>query len=171
MTSTSPATSRQQLTAGCTTSPQQIEQGSHRPQTPPQFCLLGSYLKRPKTSPCVRWHATGIHCAQVTPKPKAACAVHFSWAPPKEDPRPNHGNMHGKNLLRTGRVVRKIRSRTDKHTQTQTRRHTDKDRHAHPRSHIGGGVINGVRALQRRIEEGSLDDRRNEQNWTTVQFS
>jgi len=46
----------------------------------PLCCNLESYLKRPKSSPvCLlacNWH----YCAQFIAKPKAACALRFSWA-------------------------------------------------------------------------------------------
>jgi len=46
----------------------------------PRCCHRGSYFKRVKAVPCsVRWPATGI-TAQFVAKPKAACALHFSWA-------------------------------------------------------------------------------------------
>ena len=46
----------------------------------PRCCHPGSYFKRVKAVPCsVRLPATGI-TAQFVAKPKAACALHFSWA-------------------------------------------------------------------------------------------
>ena len=38
-------------------------------------------LSARKVVPCVRWPATGWHyCTQFIAKPKAACALRFSWA-------------------------------------------------------------------------------------------
>jgi len=46
----------------------------------PRCCHLGSYFKRAKSSP-VRPLAYNCHyCAQFIAKPKAACALRFSWA-------------------------------------------------------------------------------------------
>jgi len=38
-------------------------------------------LSARKVVPCVRWPATALYyCAQLIAKPKAACALRFSWA-------------------------------------------------------------------------------------------
>ena len=57
-----------------------LQQGSHRPQTPPQCCHLRSYFKRPKSSPVLPLACNWYYCVQLIAKPKAACALHFSWA-------------------------------------------------------------------------------------------
>ena len=60
-----------------------VKQGSQRSQTPPPVLSPGKlrYFKGHKSSPCVRCPATGwYHSAQFIPKPKAACALRFSWA-------------------------------------------------------------------------------------------
>jgi len=56
------------------------KQGSHRPQIPPRCCHLESYFKRPKCSPMRPLAYNLYYCAQFTAKPKAACALRFSWA-------------------------------------------------------------------------------------------
>jgi len=53
---------------------------SHRPQTLPSPCRhLGSYLKRPKSSPVRPLACSWCYCAQFVAKPNAACALRFSW--------------------------------------------------------------------------------------------
>ena len=46
----------------------------------PRCCYLGSYFKRPKSSPVRSLACNWYYCAQFTAKPKAACALRFSWA-------------------------------------------------------------------------------------------
>ena len=46
----------------------------------PRCCHLGSYFKRPKSSSVRPFACNWCYCAQVTAKPKAACALLFSWA-------------------------------------------------------------------------------------------
>jgi len=41
---------------------------------------LGSYCKRRKSSPVPPLACNWYYCAQFTAKPKAACALRFSWA-------------------------------------------------------------------------------------------
>jgi len=115
----------------------------------PRCCLLGSYFKRPKSSQVRPLACNGYYCAQFITKPKASCALCFSWAatspatlafeqiwrhrqnrkyitPPQKDRTMAIDNMHKnmhKNLVKIVHVVLKIWSRADKRT------HTDK--HAH----------------------------------------
>jgi len=118
------------------------QQGSHRPQTPPRCCHLGSYFKCPKSSPVRSLACNWYYCAQFIAKPKAACAMHFSWAatsnnlglwanmtssikpevhnvttPPEKDRATAIGNKH-KKLVKIGRALPNKWSRTDKHTHT-----------------------------------------------------
>jgi len=46
----------------------------------PRCCHLGSYFKRPKSSPVRPLSCNWYYCAQFIAKPKAACALRFSWA-------------------------------------------------------------------------------------------
>jgi len=46
----------------------------------PRCCHLGSYLKHPKSSPVRQLACNWYYCAQLIAKPKAACALRFSWA-------------------------------------------------------------------------------------------
>jgi len=46
----------------------------------PRCCHLGSYFKRSKTSPVRPLACKWYYCAQFVAKPKAACALCFSWA-------------------------------------------------------------------------------------------
>jgi len=46
----------------------------------PRCCHLDSYLKRPKSSPVCLLACNWYYCAQLTAKPKAACALRFRWA-------------------------------------------------------------------------------------------
>ena len=46
----------------------------------PRCCHLGSYFKRPKSRSVRPFACNWCYCAQVTAKPKAACALLFSWA-------------------------------------------------------------------------------------------
>jgi len=46
----------------------------------PRCCLLGSYVKRPKSSPVRPLACSWYYCAQLIAKPKAACALRLSWA-------------------------------------------------------------------------------------------
>ena len=62
------------------------QQGSHRPQTLPPCCHLESYFKRPKSSPVRPFVYNRYYCAQFIAKPKAACALRFSWAATFEQP-------------------------------------------------------------------------------------
>jgi len=52
----------------------QRQQGSHRPQTPPRVLPPG------KSSPVRPLSCNWYYCAQFIAKPKAACALRFSWA-------------------------------------------------------------------------------------------
>jgi len=54
---------------------------STRPQTPlPVCCHLESYFKRPKSSPVRPLACNWYYSAQFVAKPKAVCALRFSWA-------------------------------------------------------------------------------------------
>ena len=55
------------------------QQGSHRPQTLSLCCHLGSYFKCRKSSPVRPLACNWYYCAQFVGKPKAACALRFSW--------------------------------------------------------------------------------------------
>ena len=46
----------------------------------PRCRHLGSYFKRPKSSPVRPLACNWYYCAQFIAKPKAACALRFSWA-------------------------------------------------------------------------------------------
>ena len=46
----------------------------------PRCCHLGSYFKRPKSSPVRPLACNWYCCAQFLAKPQAACALRFSWA-------------------------------------------------------------------------------------------
>ena len=46
----------------------------------PRCCHLGSYFKRPKSSPVRQFFCNSYYCAQFIAKPKAACALRFGWA-------------------------------------------------------------------------------------------
>ena len=46
----------------------------------PRCCHLGSYLKHRKSSPVRPLACNWYYCAQFIAKPKAACALRFSWA-------------------------------------------------------------------------------------------
>ena len=46
----------------------------------PRRCQLGSYFKRPKCSPVRPLACNWYYCAQFIAKPKAVCALFFSWA-------------------------------------------------------------------------------------------
>jgi len=46
----------------------------------PRCCHLGSYFKRPKSSTGRPLACNWYYCAQSIAKPKAACALRFSWA-------------------------------------------------------------------------------------------
>ena len=46
----------------------------------PRCCRLGSYFKRPKSSPVCPLACNWYYCAQFIAKPKAACALRFSWS-------------------------------------------------------------------------------------------
>ena len=46
----------------------------------PRCCHLQSYFKRPKSSPVRPLVCNWYYCAQFIAKPKAACALRFSWA-------------------------------------------------------------------------------------------
>ena len=46
----------------------------------PRCCHLESYFKRPKSSSVRPLACNRYHCAQFIAKPKAACALRFSWA-------------------------------------------------------------------------------------------
>ena len=46
----------------------------------PRCCHLGSYFKRTKSSPVHPLACNWYYCAQFIAKPKAACALPFSWA-------------------------------------------------------------------------------------------
>jgi len=46
----------------------------------PRCCHLRSYFKRPKSIPVRPLACNWYFCAQFTAKPKAACALRFSWA-------------------------------------------------------------------------------------------
>jgi len=46
----------------------------------PRCCHLGSYFKRPRSRPVRPFACNWYYCAHFTAKPKAACALRFSWA-------------------------------------------------------------------------------------------
>ena len=46
----------------------------------PRCCNLGSYFRRPKSSPVRPFAFNWYYCAQFIAKPKAACVLRFSWA-------------------------------------------------------------------------------------------
>ena len=46
----------------------------------PRCCHQGNYFKRPKSSPVRPLACDWCYCARFVAKPKAACAMHFSWA-------------------------------------------------------------------------------------------
>jgi len=46
----------------------------------PRCCHLGSYFKRPKSSPVRPLVCSWYYCAHFIAKPNAACALRFSWA-------------------------------------------------------------------------------------------
>ena len=46
----------------------------------PRCCHLGSYLKRPKSSPVRPLAGNWYYCTQFIAKPKAACALRFNLA-------------------------------------------------------------------------------------------
>jgi len=46
----------------------------------PRCCHLESYFKRLKSSPVRPLACSWYYCAQLIAKPKAACALRFSWA-------------------------------------------------------------------------------------------
>ena len=46
----------------------------------PQCCHLGSYFKRPKSSPVRPSACNWYYCAEFIAKPKAASELRFSWA-------------------------------------------------------------------------------------------
>ena len=46
----------------------------------PRCCLLESYFKRPKSSPVRPLACNWYYCVHCIAKPKAACALLFSWA-------------------------------------------------------------------------------------------
>jgi len=56
------------------------KQDSHKLQILPLCCHLGSYFKHPKSSPVRPFACNWYYCVQFTAKPKAACALRFSWA-------------------------------------------------------------------------------------------
>ena len=47
----------------------------HSLRPPPRCCQLGSYCKRPKSSPVRSFACNWYYCAQFIAKPKAACAL------------------------------------------------------------------------------------------------
>ena len=58
-----------------------VTSSSTRPQTPlPVCCHLESYFKRPKSSPVRPLACSWYYSAQFIAKPKAVCALRFSWA-------------------------------------------------------------------------------------------
>jgi len=72
----------------------------------PRRSHLGSYLKRPpKSSPVRPLAYKWYYCAQFIAKPKATCALRFSWTLRRRrtEPRPCT-----KNLTKIGRAVSKI---------------------------------------------------------------
>ena len=82
----------------------------------PRCCHLGSYFKRPKSSPVRPLACNWYYCAQSIAKPNAACALRFSWVTTssnlsanmmssikpemhnisEQDPATATGNMHKK---------------------------------------------------------------------------
>ena len=56
------------------------KQRSHRPQTTPRCCQMGSYFKRPKSRFMHPLACNWYYCARFIANPKAACALRFSWA-------------------------------------------------------------------------------------------
>jgi len=111
----------------------------------PRCCHRGSYFERPKSSPMRPLACNWYYCAQFIAKPKVACALRFSWAATSSNLglwanmtssiRPEVHNLSlrrqkmteprqkvtcTKKSVKIGRVVPKIWSRTDKHTDRQT---------------------------------------------------
>ena len=111
----------------------------------PRCCHRGSYFERPKSSPMRPLACNWYYCAQFIAKPKVACALRFSWAATSSNLglwanmtssiRPEVHNLSlrrqkmteprqkvtcTKKSVKIGRVVLKIWSRTDKHTDRQT---------------------------------------------------
>jgi len=56
------------------------KQGSQDCRLCPRCCHLGSYFKRPKSSPVRSLACNWYCCAQFIAKPKDASALRFSWA-------------------------------------------------------------------------------------------
>ena len=112
---------------------------------------LGSFFKRPKTSSVRPLACSWYYCAQFTAKPKAACALRFSWAAtssnlclladmtsfvkpevhnvslPEKDRATAIGNMHKK----FGEDLACSSEDMIADTQTNTHRDRQTDRHAH----------------------------------------
>ena len=89
----------------------------------PRCCHMGRYFKRPKSSPVLPLACNWYYCAQFIAKPKAVCALRFSWAATSSNPglRENNDVIHkpkyyhynarggpSKNFVKIGRVVPKI---------------------------------------------------------------
>jgi len=108
----------------------------------PRCCHMGSYFTRQKKSPVRPFACNWYYCSQFIAMPKAACALRFSWAATSSNlglwantmssikPEVHNvsfaakGGTCIKNLVKIGRVVHKIWSRTE-----QTHRQTDKHVH------------------------------------------
>ena len=112
----------------------------------PGCCQLGSYSKRPKSSTMRPLAYNWCYCSQSIAKPKAACALRFSWVATSSNlglsanvtssikSEVHNGSLRckkrtelkcTKSLVKIGHAVPK----TDKHTHTH--KHTQTDTHAH----------------------------------------
>jgi len=56
------------------------QRGSHRPQTPPPVLLHAKLLSAPANSPVHSLACDWYYCVNFIAKPKAACALRFSWS-------------------------------------------------------------------------------------------
>jgi len=111
----------------------------------PRCCHLGSYFKRPKSSPVRPLACNWYYCAQFITKPKAACALRVSraatssnfglWANVTSSIKPEVHNVSLRRQRKTEPWVTctKIWLRSDTQTHAQTDRQV---RHAHHRSRI-----------------------------------
>jgi len=96
----------------------------------PQCCHLWSYFKRPKSSPVRPLACNWYYCAQFIAKPKAACALRFSWAATlRTEPRPSICNKHTEfaedRTCSSEDMTVERRTRARAHTHTHTHTHTD----------------------------------------------
>ena len=105
----------------------------------PQCCHLWSYFKRPKSSPVRPLACNWYYCAQFIAKPKAACALRFSWAATlRTEPRPYV--ISTQILLKIERAVPKIWPWRDERTHTHTHREREREIHSSQYSASLSGV-------------------------------